>query len=55
MTAVAVWDHRPDADELLASRLADGWRPTPSYLVGGPRVLGHAETVPEEQWTRRKA
>jgi hypothetical protein len=37
-----VWDHRPDADELLAARVARGWRPTASELQGGARVLGHA-------------
>lgn len=40
--AVAIWDHLPDADELLEQRLAAGWRPTPTLLVDGPRVLGHA-------------
>jgi hypothetical protein len=42
LTAVAVWDHRPSADELLAARLRDGWEPTPSDLQTGPTVLGHA-------------
>lgn len=42
VTAVAVWDHRPNADELLAARIAVGWRPTPSPLRKGERVLGHA-------------
>ena len=42
MTAVAVFDHRPDAAELLARRLARGWRPTPSALKDGERVLGYA-------------
>jgi hypothetical protein len=37
-----VWDHRPDADELLADRLGHGWRPTASRLRAGDRVLGHA-------------
>jgi len=37
-----VWDHRPGADELLADRLARGWRPTPSRLRDGDRVLGYA-------------
>ena len=42
MTAVAVFDHVPDAAELLARRLARGWRPTPSALKDGERVLGYA-------------
>ena len=46
------WHHEPTPAELLATRLVDGWRPTPSYLVGGPRVVGHAADVPCEQWTR---
>jgi hypothetical protein len=40
--AVAVWDHRPEADELLAWRVKNGWEPTPSLLKEGPRILGHA-------------
>jgi hypothetical protein len=42
VTAVAVWDRRPDADALLADRLARGWTPTPTGLKGGAQVLGHA-------------
>jgi hypothetical protein len=42
LTAVAVWDHRPTADELLDRRLADGWTPTLTPLQSGPAVLGHA-------------
>jgi hypothetical protein len=42
LTAVAVWQHRPTADELLEYRLADGWTATPSEMVDGMRVLGHA-------------
>lgn len=42
MTAVAVFDHRPDAAELLARRLARGWRPTPTALKDGARILGYA-------------
>jgi hypothetical protein len=45
VTAVAVWDHRPGARELLDERLARGWRPTPSALKGGDRVLGYAACV----------
>ena len=40
--AVAIWDHRPSADELLAARLAAGWEPTPTATRDGPRVLGYA-------------
>jgi hypothetical protein len=42
LTAVAVWPHRPSADELLERRLADGWNPTPTRLQTGPQILGHA-------------
>jgi hypothetical protein len=42
ITGVAVWDHRPSAAELLAERLRQGWRPTPSRMRGGDRVWGYA-------------
>jgi len=42
VTAVAVWDHEPDADGLLAARLERGWEPTPTATLDGPVVLGHA-------------
>ena len=42
ITAVAVWDHLPSADELLEARLAEGWEPRPSLLKDGDRVVGHA-------------
>jgi hypothetical protein len=42
ITAVAVWDHLPAASELLDRRLALGWRPTPTLLRTGERVLGYA-------------
>ncbi|HEY8563432.1 MAG TPA: hypothetical protein VIL74_23840 [Pyrinomonadaceae bacterium] len=42
MTAVAVFDFRPSADELLQLRLENGWRPTASSLKDGDRILGHA-------------
>jgi hypothetical protein len=51
VTAVAVWERPPDADRLLELRLQQGWRPTPSYLVSGLLVLGHAASVPRERWT----
>jgi hypothetical protein len=40
--AVAIWDHRPTADELLAARVARGWQPTATDTRDGPQVLGHA-------------
>jgi hypothetical protein len=42
VTAVAVFDHHPSADRLLRARLERGWRPTPSRLKEGDRVLGYA-------------
>jgi len=42
VTAVAVWEQRPTADQLLDARLARGWRPTATAMQDGPRVLGHA-------------
>lgn len=45
MTAVAVWDHRPSPRELLEERQARGWKPTPSGLKGGDRVLGYAACI----------
>jgi hypothetical protein len=42
VTAVAVWDHSPSADELLAARITNGWRPTPTETRDGPKILGHA-------------
>lgn len=41
--AVAIWDHRPTAAELLERRLSDGWTATPSPLKAGDRVLGYAD------------
>jgi hypothetical protein len=40
--AVAIWDHRPSADELLERRVATGWRPMTSPMKEGDVVLGHA-------------
>ena len=37
-----MWDHVPAAHELLEARLARGWKPTPSPLKAGDRVLGYA-------------
>ncbi len=44
MTAVAVWDHEPSADELLDARVASGWTPTPTSTVHGEVIMGHACT-----------
>jgi hypothetical protein len=43
--AVAIWDHRPTAAEILNRRLASGWTPTTSALKDGERVLGYAACV----------
>jgi hypothetical protein len=40
--AVAIWDHEPDADELLNRRLERGWQPTPTATRDGDVVLGFA-------------
>ena len=42
MAAVAVWGHKPGAQELLDARLARGWQPTSTTLRTGKRVLGYA-------------
>lgn len=42
ITAVAVWDHLPGAEELLNRRVQSGWTPRPSVLKEGDRVVGHA-------------
>jgi hypothetical protein len=48
VTAVAVWDHEPSADELLERRLAQGWSPTPTAMREGRVVLGHAACLARE-------
>ena len=53
--AVAILDHQPGAAELLEARLARGWRPTPSLLKDGERVLGYAACVVEDFRTRIQA
>ena len=53
--AVAILDHQPNAAELLEARLARGWRPTPSQLKEGARVLGYAACEVEDAWTRIQA
>ena len=42
VSSIAIWDHHPTADELLTVRVNEGWRPVPSKLKGGDRVIGHA-------------
>jgi hypothetical protein len=42
---VSVWDHQPNAGEILEKRLGSGWRPTASALQEGDAVLGHADCV----------
>jgi hypothetical protein len=37
-----VWDHRPNAEELLDDRVARGWQPIPTGTVDGPQILGYA-------------
>jgi hypothetical protein len=48
VTAVAVWNFRPSAAELLRFRLANGWQPTASSLKEGDRVLGYAACILEK-------
>ena len=43
--AVAIWDHRPTAAEILTRRLVSGWTPTASALKDGERILGYAACV----------
>jgi hypothetical protein len=40
--AVVIWDHEPDADALLARRMARGWTPRPTATRDGDVILGHA-------------
>lgn len=54
MTAVAVFDHKPTAHELLERRLARGWRPVPSRLKDGERVLGYAACIFERPELRAR-
>jgi hypothetical protein len=54
VTAVAVFDHKPTAHELLERRLARGWRPTPSPLKDGQRVLGYAACIFEQPELKAK-
>jgi hypothetical protein len=45
VTAVAVFDHKPTARELLERRLERGWHPTATSLRGGEQVLGFAACI----------
>jgi len=47
VTAVAVFDFQPDADELLRFRLENGWH-TASSLKDGDKILGHAACLIEK-------
>ncbi|MEZ4448114.1 MAG: hypothetical protein R3B09_01460 [Nannocystaceae bacterium] len=49
MTAVAVWDHRPGAQELLDARVAAGWAPTPTATRGGDVILGYAACLNRQE------
>jgi hypothetical protein len=44
LTAVAVWQRKPSADELLDWRLQHGWQAEATPLRDGPAILGHAAT-----------
>jgi hypothetical protein len=54
VAAVAVWNHRPTPQELLEARLASGWKPTPSLLKEGEKVLGYAACVFDNKDLRAK-
>ncbi|MBL8150533.1 MAG: hypothetical protein JNN15_11460 [Blastocatellia bacterium] len=43
--SLSVWDQIPTAEEILKTRLAEGWSPTPSELKSGKRVLGYASCL----------
>jgi hypothetical protein len=47
--AVAIWDHEPDADALLARRIARGWTPRPTATRDGDVILGHAACLAERR------
>jgi hypothetical protein len=53
LAAVAAWDHKPSADELLARRLELGWQPTCSLLKEGAKVLGHAARLSPKSESRQ--
>ena len=41
--------HQLNNDELLQKRLKRGWRPIPSLLKDGNRILGYAENWREDE------
>jgi len=49
VTAVAVWSFRPRAEEILQTRLENGWKPVPSSLKDGDRILGYAACMIEKK------
>jgi hypothetical protein len=40
--AVAYWDYAPTPDDLLAHRVSQGWKPTPTHTKSGDVILGYA-------------
>ncbi|MEM7249278.1 MAG: hypothetical protein AAF533_28455 [Acidobacteriota bacterium] len=50
-----MWGHRPTPEEILAARLDRGWKPTPSVLTDGAKVLGFAKSVDPSDWNAPKS
>jgi hypothetical protein len=48
LVAVAIFDQKPTAGELLELRLHAGWLPQVSALVSGDVILGHAACLIEK-------
>jgi hypothetical protein len=42
VTAVAVWDELPTAEQLLNARVERGWVPVPTPTKDGNVILGYA-------------
>jgi hypothetical protein len=42
VTAVAVWDELPSAEQLLNARVGRGWVPTTTATKDGNVILGYA-------------
>ena len=55
VTAAAVWDRRPSAQDMLDARLARGWRPTATALKTGDQVLGYAACIVSAEHRHRSA
>jgi hypothetical protein len=53
VTAVAVWGHQPTAQQLLDARIHRGWKPTPTAMKDGERVLGFAACIVSAEHRRR--